>query len=138
MPALITNELTERCLRKCLKSEGFELSPIRKNGQTGVDILARMGEDAIYIEVIGFKEKPPSRSKDFFEVFFRAISRIKFDVKCSVIALPKRFEIGLPARARHYGDSWIRIGSTFPELEIWLVDTEIKSFRRTKWNDWAF
>jgi len=138
MPALVSNDATEQCLRDCLKSEGYELSRPRANGQTGVDVLAHRGDETIYIEVIGFKESPPARSKDFFEVFFRAVSRIGAGAKRSAIALPRRFEHGLPARAGQYGESWIRIGDTFPEIEIWLVDTEAKSYRRTNWNEWAF
>ena len=137
MPALISNDCTERCLRSCLASENFELSRPRANGQTGVDILAKRGTETIHIEVIGFKESPPARSKDFYEVFFRALSRIGVGAKRSVIALPRRFENGLPARAGQYGDSWIRIGNEFPELEIWLIDTEANSYRCTKWIDWA-
>jgi hypothetical protein len=136
MPAIISNETTEKCLRQCLMAEGYALSRPRANGQTGEDIRARRGDETIYIEVIGFKKKPPVRSKDFYEVFFRAISRIGMGAKRSAIALPRRFEVGLPARARQYGESWTRIGRVFPELEIWLVDTEAKSYRCTKWNEW--
>ena len=136
MPALVTNGATEHCLRECLKSEGYNLSPPKAHGQTGVDILASRGEETIHIEVIGFKKSPPARSKDFYEVFFRTISRIGSGAKHSVIALPRRFEQGLPARAGQYGRSWLRIGHAFPELEIWLVDTEAKSYRRTRWGEW--
>jgi hypothetical protein len=136
MSALVTNDVTEHCLRECLKSEGYNLSPRKAYGQTGVDILASQGGETIHIEVIGFKESPPARSKDFYEVFFRAMSRIGSGAKHSAIALPCRFERGLPARAGQYGQSWIRIGQAFPELEIWLVDTEAKSYRRTLWSDW--
>jgi hypothetical protein len=137
MPALVSNDATEQCLRHCLKLQGYELNPARANGQTGVDVLAHRGDETIYIEVIGFKESPPARSKDFFEVFFRAISRIGAGAKRSAIALPRRFEQGLPARAGQYGKSWTRIGDAFPELEVWLVDTDAKSYRCTTWNEWA-
>lgn len=137
MPSLVPNDVAEDCLRECLTSEGFEVNRPRANGQTGVDVLARRGDEIIHIEVIGFKESPPVRSKDFYEVFFRAISRIGSGAKRSAIALPRRFEQGLPARARQYGSAWIRIGQAFPELEIWLIDTEAKSYRCTKWDEWA-
>ena len=136
MPALVTNDATEHCLRQCLKSEGYDLSPPKAYGQTGVDILAGRGEETIHIEVIGFKESPPARSKDFFEVFFRAMSRIGSGAKRCAIALPRRFEHGLPARAGQYGQSWARIGQAFPELEIWLVDVDTRSYRRTLWREW--
>jgi hypothetical protein len=137
-PGLVSNNATEMCLRGLLESKGYKLSPLRANGQTGVDILARRGGETISIEVIGFKKYPPARSKDFYEVFFRAISRIAAGAKHSAIALPRRFQQGLPQRAKQYGESWARIGKTFPELEIWLVDTETKLYSRTKWNEWTY
>lgn len=137
MAALVSSNATEQCLRDCLLAEGYELSRPRANGQTGVDVLARRRNETIYIEVIGFKKSPPARSRDFYEVFFRAISRIGADCTRSAIALPRRFELGLPARAGQYGDSWIRIGKVFPELEIWLIDTNAKSYRRSKWSEWS-
>src|SRR3990167_2657323 len=108
MPSLVSNESTEKCLRLCLEKEGYALTPPRANGQTGVDVLARRGDESIYIEVIGFKKSPPARSKDFYEVFFRSISRVGVGAKRSAIALPRRFEQGLPTRTKQYGESWTR------------------------------
>jgi Holliday junction resolvase-like predicted endonuclease len=137
MAALVSNEQTEECLRACLIAEGYTLSVLRAHGQTGVDILAKKGDEEVFIEVIGFKQSPPARAKDFYEVFFRAVSRLVNGAKHCVIALPRRSELGLPARAKHYGDAWPRIGKAFPELAIWLVDTEARSYRRTTWDEWA-
>lgn len=53
-----------------------------------------------------------------------------------VIALPKLFERGLPQRAKHYGVACKRIGEAFPELEIWLIDVENKTYKKTEWNSW--
>jgi hypothetical protein len=136
MPSLITSKEIERCLRACLAAEGFELSAERAYGQTGADICARRGGEQISIEVIGFKSSPPARAKDFYESFFRAISRLDSGAPRCVIALPSRFGLGLPARARQHGQAWARIGNAFPELEIWLVDAEAGTYSISKWGDW--
>lgn len=136
MPRSISNQITEKTLRTYLVNEGFSLSAPRKNGETGVDIDARRGSLTFHIEVIGHKKTGPARSKDFYEVFFRAISRLKDGAKRCVIALPHVAKDGLPHRARHYQEAWIRIGQAFPELELWLVDCERAEVTQTKWNDW--
>lgn len=133
----IANKLTEDLLRKKLSEQGYALNPALKHGETGVDIIAERGSERLFIEVIGFKDRGPSRAKDFFEAFFRAISRIDDGAENLIIALPKRFKNGLPQRASHYGKAWKRLGDAFPELEIWLVDVENEgSYKKTKWNDW--
>lgn len=131
MPSLVSNEQTEKCLCACLTAEGDALSVLHAHGQTGVDVLAKKGDEEVFIEVIGFKQSPPARAKDFYEVFFRAVSRLVNGAKHCVIVLPRRSGLGLPARARHYGEAWPRIGKAFPELAIWIVDTEARSYRRT-------
>ena len=138
MPSIIRNSDTENCLRKLLKNEGYSLSAPRSYGQTGVDILAEKEGEALHIEVIGYKISPPARSKDFYEGFFRAISRLKDGAEKCVLALPEQFSRGLPQRARHYAEAWLRIGGVFPELEIWLIDTEHKTYKRTSWNQWLY
>jgi hypothetical protein len=62
MPALVSNEETEKCLRACLTAEGYALSVLRAHGQTGVDTLAKRGDEEVFIEVIGFKQSPPARA----------------------------------------------------------------------------
>jgi Holliday junction resolvase-like predicted endonuclease len=137
MSQLISNNETERCLRACLEAEGYKLSSPRENGETGVDLIAQKGMEIHYIEVIGFKKYPPARSKDFYEIFFRAVSRIKDGAQSIVIALPERFGNGLKQRAAQYGEAWKRIGDAFPELAIWLVNCEQPfSYKRTTWNEW--
>ena len=137
MASIVTNQSTETALRSLLKAEGFSLSTVRSHGETGVDILAIRGRTKFFIEVIGHKSSPPARSKDFYESFFRAISRIRDGAQKCVIAMPSFAARGLPDRARHYGEVWNRIGTSFPELEIWLVDTDNPSYVRTRWNKWA-
>ena len=136
MPLLITSEETEDCLRRLLVAEGFKLSAKRSHGETGVDICALRGNEQLCIEVIGFKSNPPNRAKDFYEAFFRAISRLKDGATRCVIAAPFRFKDGLPARAHQYGEAWTRIGRAFPELEIWLVNTQAGTYSVSKWGGW--
>jgi hypothetical protein len=136
MAAVITNRQVEGCLRDCLRREGFELTQSKGNGETGVDLIATKGRRHAYIEVIGFRSQPPTRSRDFFEIFFRAISRLEDGAKEIVVALPARFGEGLPSRAKHYGEAWRRIGAAFPELRIWLVNPKENTYRETKWSDW--
>jgi hypothetical protein len=42
----------------------------------------------------------------------------------------------LPIRAKIYKIAWKRIAEAFPELELWLVDTENKRYERTPWSYW--
>jgi hypothetical protein len=132
----VANQDVEAALRLCLQAEGYTLSATRKNGETGVDVLAEKIGEKLFIEVIGFKDSPPARAKDFFEVFFRAISRLKEGATQLVIALPERFSLGLHQRAAVYGPAWARLGMTFPELQVWLVNHREPSYRRTTWTEW--
>ena len=136
MPALVTSKIVDDVLREQLGSEGYKLSSERKNGETGTDIVATRGSEELHIETIAFKSSPPARSKDFYEVFFRATSRLSDGATRCVVALPARFGMGLHQRAAAIGTAWRRIGQAFPELEIWLVDTNERNYRRTSWNSW--
>lgn len=136
MPSIISSHSTEKCLRNLLEMEEYQLSPSLPHGYTGCDVIATKGRRTIFIEVIGYKSNPPARAKDFFQVFFRAISRIKDGAKRCVIAMPIRAESGLCQRARQYGEAWLRIGNIFPELEIWLVDVDKFTYKKTSWNSW--
>jgi hypothetical protein len=136
MPSLITSKETERRLRARLVAEGFELNAERSHGQTGPDVCAHRGDEQLCIQEIGFKSSPPARAKDFYESFFPAISRLEDGATRCVIATPLRFKAGLPARAHHHSQAWTRIGKAFPELEIWLVDTEAGTYSVSKWAEW--
>src|SRR3989442_309124 len=136
MPSLVSNDSVEKCLRELLKQEGYSLSPQRVLGQTGVDILATRPGDSYHIEVIGFKSSPSARAYDFYQIFFRAISRLNEGARHCVIALPKRMGDGLPARAEQHRVAWLRIEKAFPELEVWLVDIVKRSYERTRWGAW--
>lgn len=131
----VTNKETEKVLRKILEKEGFQINLERKHGENGADVIAEKGGFVFYIEVIGYKKSGSARARDFFEVFFRAISRIKDGSKTCIIALPDPWRKGLPARAKQYGEAWQRIGETFPELRIWLVDTKNNNYKESKWSE---
>ena len=136
MASKVTNAATEACLRDLLGREGYSLNDPRGIGELGVDIVATNGSEEIHIEVIGYKSSGPARAKDFYEAFFRAVSRIKDGATRYVIAMPHLARRGLPQRARQYGVAWSMIGETFTGLEIWLVDVEDKVLDRSRWNDW--
>jgi predicted transport protein len=130
-------EQVESVLRRLLPQRGYELlNDPRAEGETGADIIARKGDVQVFIQCIGFQKVAPVRSKQFYEVFFRAISRLKDGATECVLALPKRFGRGLNKRANHYGEAWKRIGDAFPEREIWFVDVKENTYEEHKWNDW--
>lgn len=118
----VTNAEAEVVLRRWLRSQGYEVSKPRALGETGVDLIARRGKHKLYIEVIGYSSKPPKRARDFFEAFFRAISRLKDGAGSCIIAMPHEYSRGLKRRAAQYGVAWRRIDLAFPELSIWLID----------------
>ena len=137
MALSVTGAQVETVLRPLLENEGYDLrNPTRQYGETGADIIVHKGRKSVAIECIGFQLKPPLRSKQFYEVFFRAVSRLRDGADRCVMALPHRFGRGLNQRARHYGEAWHRIGKAFPELEIWLVDVEKEQYTVHHWNDW--
>jgi hypothetical protein len=137
MPILVSSKQVEAIVRETLASQGYELSAERGHGETGTDIVAEQGTEVLHIEAISFKTAPPARAKDFYEVFFRAVSRIELGATHCVIALPARFGMGLHQRAKAIGSSWSRIAVAFPELSIWLVDTSDGSIRKTGWESWG-
>ncbi len=136
MPAIVRSDQVEKTVRRELKKDGFKLSKQLGNGETGCDIVANKKRQRIHIEVISFKSSGPARSRDFFQSFFRAVSRLNDGATLCVIALPSRFGKGLPKRAAGYGVAWRRIGRAFPELAIWLVNVDDNIIERTKWNSW--
>lgn len=116
-----------------LLDEGFKLSPQLGNGELGVDIIASKRTIRYHIEVIGYKKSGPARSRDFYEVFFRAISRLNDGANKLVIALPIQFRVGFPSRVNQYRIGWERISKVIPELSIWFVDNEKHYYERTTW-----
>ena len=136
MAAKVENKDTEKCLRELLILEGYELNKPRSFGENGVDIFAKRDGEILHIEVTGYKSSGPARAKDFYEIFFRTISRLNDGATNCIIALPKQAELGLPQRSKQHGIAWKRIGIAFPELEIWLVDVENRYYEKTGWVEW--
>ena len=134
----VTNDQAESSLRGWLRANNYEVSKRREYGENGVDILASRGREILHIEVIGYSSKPSKRAMDFFQAFFRAVSRLKDGANTCVIAMPAEYGRGLRQRAAKYGIAWKRIGETFPELSIWLVGcgTRKCSIQTFAWNDW--
>ena len=111
MALSVTGEKVESVLCQLLPRQGYKLlNKPRKSGETGADIITQKGDIRVSIECIGFQEVAPLRSKQFYEVFFRAISRLKNGTSRCVIALPIRFKNGMNQRAEHYGEAWKRRG----------------------------
>jgi hypothetical protein len=137
VPALVASSQIEEVLREVLAAEGYSVSPQRGHGETGVDILAEKGQTRYYIEAISHKSSPPARSKDFFEAFFRAVSRLDDGAEHCVVAVSHLTARGLPDRARQYRIACRRISEAFPELAIWTVNTETRSVARTTWLHWS-
>ena len=138
MPTIVSSAVTEFCLRGILAAENYTLSKQRGHGETGVDLLAERDDERLHIEVISYKSSGPARAKDFYEAFFRAISRIDDGATECIIAVAAQTGVGLPTRAQQYGSSWNRISQAFPELKIWLVDERANSVKRTGWGDWLY
>ena len=72
---------------------------------------------------------------DFYQVFFRAVSRLNLGATKCVMAMPNEFGRGLTSRVNQHRVAWIRIGEVFPELEIWLVDVTKGEIERLQWGD---
>lgn len=137
MPSIIPNAFLESCLRNCLATEGYRLSPPRKHGEAGVDIKASRDGQTWHIECIGYKSSGSARAKDFYEAFFRVVSRLNDGAEYLAIALAEQARAGLPARAKQHRLAWKRLAHTFPELQIWFVDTKMGSYTRHPWAEWA-
>ena len=137
MALSVTGDQIETTLRKLLPQRGYKLlNKPRTQGETGADIIAKKNHEEVFIECIGYQENPPLRSKQFYEGFFRSVSRLKDGATRCVLALPARFNKGRKLRAEQYGEAWTRIGNAFPELEIWPVSVKENTYYECKWNDW--
>jgi len=137
MALLVTGKQVESTLRKLLLRQRYKLlNKPRKWGETGADIIAQKSSMKVFIECIGFQKVPPVRSKQFYEVFFRAVSRLKDGATRCVLALPIRFKDGINQPAKYYGEAWKRIGNAFPELEVWFVNVKENVYEEHKWNGW--
>jgi hypothetical protein len=127
----------EKVIRGNLEREGCKLiNEPKKPGQTGVNIIAQKGNLTWYVEVIGFQSHPPTRSREFYEAFFRIISRDRDDPNdILVLGLPKRFKVGMPDRKQQYPKAWGKLGKVFPNLYIWYVDTVSSKIEKYAWSN---
>jgi hypothetical protein len=138
MATPVTSVATECALRTFLLSRGYTLSaPHAYNGATGPDVIAEKNGIKTVIEVIGYKSSGSARSRDFYEAFFRCISRIKLTPDIVALACPIHFSLGIDDRTTVYGQSWFRLGNAFPELELWFVYPCGKKLDYAAWNYWA-
>lgn len=136
MAKLIAAKEVEQVIRRHLERNGCTLSPPKKRGQTGTDITARYGKSTWFVEVIGFQSHPPTRSREFYEAFFRVISRDRDNPDdILVIGLPKRFKDGMRQRKQQYPVAWGKLGKAFPNLRLWYVDTEQIALEEYPWSD---
>jgi len=125
MAKSVTANAVEQVIRRYLEGKGCTLSHPKKRGQTGPDIVARHGKYTWFVEVIGFQEKPWIRSREFYEAFFRIISRDRDNPADDtlVLGLPKRFKDGMRQRKQQYPVAWEKLSKAFPNLRVWYADT---------------
>ncbi len=134
MAKSVSSEFVERAVRQHLRLRGYTLDEERRNGENGADIVAYNGDSTWYIEIIGFQERPPDRSREFYEAFFRVISRDRnLNADTLVIALPERFKRGMPQRKQHYSVAWEKLGRAFPNLRIWYVGVDGAEVEEFTW-----
>jgi hypothetical protein len=135
--ASIKKSEIEDTLRNLLEDEGYKLNKKTGLEKLGSDIKASMDDKDWYIEIIQNQESGVERIQNFFQAFFQALSRLNNKgCKHIVIAMPQNMRKILPVRAKIYKVAWKRIAEAFPELEIWLVDTETKKYQKTSWIYW--
>jgi len=136
MPKLIEAKDVELVIRRYLEGKGCTLSPHKKRGETGADITARCDKSICFVEVIGFQSNAPTRSREFYEAFFRVISRDRGNPDdILVIGLPKRFKGGMRQRRHQYPVGWEKLGKAFPNLKLWYVDTEQDTLEEYSWSN---
>lgn len=136
MAKLVEAKQVEQVIRNYLERKGCMLSYPKKSGETGVDIIATRGDSTWLVEVIGFQSHPPTRSREFYEAFFRVISRDKGNPDdILAIGLPKRFKNGIRQRKSQYAVAWPKLGKAFPNLQLWYVDIESGTVEEYPWSD---
>lgn len=136
MAKIVQAKAVEQVIRRHLEGKGCSLSPPKGQGQTGADIVARHDKLAYFVEVIGFQVTPPIRSREFYEAFFRVISRYRDNSDdVLVLALPRRFKDGMRQRKQQYGVAWKKLGEAFPNLMIWYIDTDKSTVEEYFWSD---
>ncbi|MDH5363646.1 MAG: hypothetical protein OEW82_00555 [Dehalococcoidia bacterium] len=136
MAKLVEARDVEQVIRRYLEGKGCTLSPRKKRGQTGADITARYDKSTWFVEVIGFQSHPPIRSREFYEAFFRVVSRDRGNPDDTlIVGLPKRFRDGMRQRKQQYPVAWEKLGKAFPNLRLWYVDTEQNTLEEYPWSN---
>ena len=136
MAKLVEAGDVEQVIRGHLEGKGYILSPPKKRGQTGADIIAKHGRSTCFVEVIGFQSHPPTRSREFYEAFFRAISRDRDNLDdVLALGLPRRFKDGMRQRKQQYPVAWEKLGKAFPNLRLWYVDVEQNTIEEYPWSN---
>ena len=136
MAKLVEARGVEEVIRRYLEGKGCTLSPAKKRGQTGADITATRGVSTWFVEVIGFQSHPPIRSREFYEAFFRVISRDRDNPDdVLVLGLPNRFKDGMRQRKQQYSVAWRKLGKAFLNLRLWYVDTEENTVEEYPWSN---
>ena len=131
---VVANEAVVDALRAALQRKGYSILPKRPFGAQGADIVAEKGDEKLVAEVIGYKAAGPSRRSDFAVASWAAIGRVDQHPNTKVaIALPSQFIQGFGARLDSRRGVWKRIGTAFPELEIWFVDVTLQDYERYPW-----
>jgi hypothetical protein len=83
MGAVVTSVQVETVVRSALQAKGYKTSVERLLGETGTDIIATRDREVLHIEAIAFKKSGPARALDFYQAFFRAVSRLEHEpTKC--------------------------------------------------------
>jgi len=136
MAKLVEARDVEQVIRRYLEGKGCTLSPRKKRGQTGADIIARYDKSTWFVEVIGFQSHPPTRSREFYEAFFRVVSRDRGNPDdILIVGLPKRFKDGMRQRKQQYPVAWEKLGKAFPNLRLWYVGTEQDTLEEYSWSN---
>jgi hypothetical protein len=136
MVKLVEAADVEWVVRKHLRENGYTLSSPRSYGETGADITAKDDKSTCFVEIIGFQSHPPTRSREFYEAFFRVISRDENNPSdVLILALPKRFKDGMRQRKQQYKVAWGKIGNAFPNLKVWYVDTSGNMVEEYSWSN---
>ena len=137
MSAVTSNNEIENFLRNILKEEGYKIKGKKGLAMLGPDIKATKDKEVFYIEIAGSDATGLEITNDFYEAFFKAVSRLNNkDCKHCIIAMPESLRKMLHIRAKIYKVAWERIAKVFPELEIWLVDIKNKKYLKTAWISW--
>lgn len=135
-----TRTSKEDVLRNLVFLLGDELMTQGKDNRGPDHIHVSEDGQRYYFETIAFSEGNRGKNQsDFWKAFAQAISRLNPSSPWGhpdyvVLALPGDFLPGWKQRVAVHGEEiWQRIGTAFPELQIWFVSEGC--LLRRSWND---